>query len=44
MIHLGNDYSYGALPQVLKYIAEINNLGEVGYGEDPVSCFSKSAG
>ncbi len=37
MIYLGNDYSYGALPEVLKYLSEINNIGEIGYGEDPIS-------
>lgn len=37
MIYLGNDYSYGALPEVLKHLTEINNIGEMGYGEDPVT-------
>ncbi|MDE6770413.1 MAG: low specificity L-threonine aldolase [Muribaculaceae bacterium] len=37
MIYLGNDYSYGALTQVLNHLVEINNLGETGYGEDPIT-------
>ena len=37
MIYFGNDYSYGALPQVLNHLVEINNIGESGYGEDPIT-------
>lgn len=37
MIHLGNDYSYGAVPEVLQHLVDINNVGHTGYGEDSIT-------
>lgn len=37
MIRLGNDYSYGALSEVLQYLVDINKVGYAGYGEDRIT-------
>lgn len=37
MIFLGNDYSYGAVPEVLEYLKQLNAIGFTGYGEDKLT-------